>query len=267
MAQLRSATAAMTRLAEQARTTHHAFCAAVADARVLLERSRGNLNAAQTDWDTEVDLARSRLESLRAARGTTSGENLGELAPRVASLRSLVETLENQGEDSLSSISSRASELQELLSTRLSSAEAAMSEVNDATGLLLTETEERAGTVEERLSSWASTVKANSETLAQAVDSLTEHFRGRSENFSDHLDGSVNTSSSKIESSFLTQAIQSLETAASGVRAATSLLGNAKEEGVGEFEDSLAGLIGKIRPILDVIETIKPILEMAKAIL
>ena len=136
-----------------------------------------------------------------------------------------------------------------------------------ATGLLLTETEERAGTVEERLSSWASTVKASSETLAQAVDSLTEHFRGRSENFSDHLDGSVNTSSSKIESSFLTQAIQSLETAASGVRAATSLLGNAKEEGVGEFEDSLAGLIGKIRPILDVIETIKPILELAKAIL
>ena len=264
MVQLRSATAAMTRLAEQARTTHHAFCAAVADARVLLERSRGNLNAAQTDWDTEVDLARSRLESLRAARGTTSVEDLGELAPRVASLRSLVETLENQGEDSLSSISSRASELQELLSTRLSSAEAAMSEVNDATELLLTETEERAGTVEERLSSWASTVKASSETLAQAVDSLTEHFRGRSEN---HLDGSVNTSSSKIESSFLTQAIQSLETAASGVRAATSLLGNAKEEGVGEFEDSLAGLIGKIRPILDVIETIKPILELAKAIL
>ena len=252
MVQLRSATAAMTRLAEQARTTHHAFCAAVADARVLLERSRGNLNAAQTDWDTEVDLARSRLESLRAARGTTSVEDLGELAPRVASLRSLVETLENQGEDSLSSISSRASELQELLSTRLSSAEAAMSEVNDATELL---------------SSWASTVKASSETLAQAVDSLTEHFRGRSENFSDHLDGSVNTSSSKIESSFLTQAIQSLETAASGVRAATSLLGNAKEEGVGEFEDSLAGLIGKIRPILDVIETIKRILELAKAIL
>ena len=60
MVQLRSATAAMTRLAEQARTTHHAFCAAVADARVLLERSRGNLNAAQTDWDTEVDLANVR---------------------------------------------------------------------------------------------------------------------------------------------------------------------------------------------------------------
>ncbi|MBX3126106.1 MAG: hypothetical protein KF718_05295 [Polyangiaceae bacterium] len=131
----------------------------------------------------------------------------------------------------------------------------------------MTDVDDKAIGVEERLASWASSAKTSTETLLGALSGLSERFRGRVESLSEHLDGSVNEGSVRVEATFLSQAIQSLEAAALGARAASALLSKARDEGVGEFDGALSGVLGKIRPILDVIQTIKPVLELARTML
>ncbi len=254
---------------EQAIRSRQSLRGAVRAARVIHEASRARLDALRATWSSDAATARDDAEVLRGqvkAALTEISAAVQEVAARARPLEEKAHELDVRSAE-LENLSLRLAEAEGALAEGLNGAEQALDTMNAATVELLEQADERVISLEQHLTTWSAKGRDESHALIERVAQLTTHVDQRSEHFESDFGALVGEKLSVMDQTFMTTALQALASASSDARQSFALLSSTNHESVSEFSSAMDTIRSKVRTIIEIIQSIRPLLEAARAVL